>query len=72
MIDFFPYQNIGAEKSQNGRRKMDGNPKRQTQRNELHRVREKISHRPADSETVRRIAAVSAVHIVCAKTCKAG
>lgn len=40
--------------------------------NELHRVREKISHRPADSETVRRIAAAFGGHIVCAKTYKAG
>ena len=51
---------------------MDGNPERQTQRDELHRVREKIPHRPTDSKTVRRITAASGVHTVGAKANKAG
>lgn len=51
---------------------MDGNPERQTQRDELHRVREKIPHRPTDSKTVRGTTAASGVHTVGAKANKAG
>ena len=54
MINFFLYLKDGTEKSQNGRREKDENPKRQTERDELHRVRRKKYH--IDPQTAKRYA----------------
>lgn len=64
MIDFFRTKTLVRKGSRNGGGRMDGNPKRQAQRNKLHRVREKIPYRPTDGETVCRVAPTSGIHIV--------
>ncbi len=67
MIDFFRTKTLVRKGSRNGRRKMDGNPKRQAQRNELHRVREKISHRPAclKAANVKKLCHIKDAYLCC-------
>jgi hypothetical protein len=57
---------------ENGRRALDGNPKRQTERHELQRAWAKVENRPEESEAICRSAAEAGIHIDRAKADQVG